>query len=168
MIPKLGPFETDTHPTDTSRRRRDSATLDRVARAFDARPDALNGHRRPLESNNPSKEGFALFTALRSAMILRKKDQCMRTVKATPLPAPLITHPQQLGALVRAVRTASGLTLEETALSVKVAKQTLQNLETGTGTVSLALAFKVMNGLGIRLTWQAPPDAGGPGGTDAA
>jgi transcriptional regulator with XRE-family HTH domain len=92
----------------------------------------------------------------------------MRTVKATSLPAPLITHPQQLGALVRAVRTASGLTLEETALSVKVAKQTLQNLETGTGTVSLALAFKVMNGLGIRLTWQAPPDAGGPGGADAA
>ncbi|WP_186343116.1 helix-turn-helix domain-containing protein [Allochromatium palmeri] len=92
----------------------------------------------------------------------------MRTVKATPHPAPLITHPQQLGALVRAVRTASGLTLEETALSVKVAKQTLQNLETGTGTVSLALAFKVMNGLGIRLTWQAPPDGGRSGGTDAA
>ena len=92
----------------------------------------------------------------------------MRTVKATSLPALLITHPQQLGALVRAVRTASGLTLEETALSVKVAKQTLQNLETGTGTVSLALAFKVMNGLGIRLTWQVPPDAGSPGGADAA
>ena len=128
----------------------------------------MDDRRRQCRQNDPTKKGLTLFTTPCSAMILRKKDQCMRTVKATPLPAPLITHPQQLGALVRAVRTASGLTLEETALSVKVAKQTLQNLETGTGTVSLALAFKVMNGLGIRLTWQAPPDAGGPGGTDAA
>ena len=55
--------------------------------------------------------------------------------------------------------TATGMTLEEAALTLQVAKQTLQNLEKGKGTVSLALVFKVLNGLGIRLHWQAPEGA---------
>ncbi|MGV0953510.1 MAG: helix-turn-helix domain-containing protein [Fluviibacter sp.] len=91
----------------------------------------------------------------------------MRKISTTAFPDALLEDSQALGALVRAVRTGSGLTLEEAALSVNVAKQTLQNLETGTGTVSLALAFKVMNGLGIRLSWQAPQDDH-PGGNHAA
>lgn len=81
----------------------------------------------------------------------------MRTLSVTPFPDhPTVDCPEDLGRLVRAVRTAAGMTLEETALTVQVAKQTLQNLENGTGTVSLALAFKVLTGLGIRLRWQAP------------
>jgi len=48
------------------------------------------------------------------------------------------------------------MTLEEAALTLQVAKQTLQNLEKGKGTISLALAFKVLTGLGIRLRWQVP------------
>ncbi len=91
----------------------------------------------------------------------------MRKISNTAFPDSLLADARALGALVRAVRTGSGLTLEEAALSVNVAKQTLQNLEKGTGTVSLALAFKVMNGLGIRLSWQAPQDDT-PGGIDAA
>jgi DNA-binding XRE family transcriptional regulator len=80
----------------------------------------------------------------------------MRTLSVTPFPDhPTIDCPEDVGSLVRAVRTAAGMTLEETALTVQVAKQTLQNLEKGTGTVSLALAFKVLTGLGIRLRWQA-------------
>jgi DNA-binding XRE family transcriptional regulator len=85
----------------------------------------------------------------------------MRTLSVTPLPDhPTVDSPQDLGSLVRAVRTAAGMTLEETALTVQVAKQTLQNLENGTGTVSLALAFKALTGLGIRLRWQAPAGTG--------
>lgn len=80
----------------------------------------------------------------------------MRTIVSTPLPPSVLASPAELGALVRAVRTASSLTLEETALSIGVAKQTLQNLEKGTGTVSLELTFKVLAGLGIRLGWQLP------------
>lgn len=81
----------------------------------------------------------------------------MRTLKPTPFPDhPIVTSPEDMGKLVRAVRTAAGMTLEETAFTVQVAKQTLQNLENGTGTVSLALVFKVLAGLGIRLRWQAP------------
>lgn len=80
----------------------------------------------------------------------------MRTLSATPFPDhPTVESPEDVGSLVRAVRTAAGMTLEETALTVQVAKQTLQNLENGTGTVSLALVFKVLVGLGIRLRWQA-------------
>ena len=81
----------------------------------------------------------------------------MRTIVPTPFPEHLaVTSPEQLGQLLRAVRTATGMTLEETALAVPVAKQTLQNLERGTGTVSLSLAFKVLGGLGIGLRWDAP------------
>ncbi len=87
----------------------------------------------------------------------------MRKVKPTPAPDPLLTDSGDLGVLVRAARTASGMTLHEAALSINVAKQTLQNLEKGTGTVTLALAFKVMNALGIRLAWQLPPDLIAPG-----
>jgi DNA-binding XRE family transcriptional regulator len=50
------------------------------------------------------------------------------------------------------------MTLEEAALVIGVSKNTMQNLERGTGTVSLALAIKVANGLGLRLTWQKPAD----------
>lgn len=81
----------------------------------------------------------------------------MRTLTPTSFPdPPTVASPEDMGKLVRAVRTAAGMTLEETALTVQVAKQTLQNLEKGTGTVSLALAFKVLTGLGIRLRWQVP------------
>ena len=81
----------------------------------------------------------------------------MRTLTPSPFPdLPSLATPEDLGRLIRAVRSSAGMTLMETALAVQIAKQTLQNLETGTGTVSLALAFKVMAGLGIRLHWQAP------------
>lgn len=81
----------------------------------------------------------------------------MRKLSVTPLPDhSTVASPEDIGTLVRAVRTAAGMTLEEAALTIQVAKQTLQNLEKGTGTVSLALVFKVLTGLGIRLRWQAP------------
>jgi len=50
------------------------------------------------------------------------------------------------------------MTLEEAALVIGVSKNTMQNLERGTGTVSLALAIKVANQLGLRLMWQMPAD----------
>lgn len=84
----------------------------------------------------------------------------MRKLSVTPFPDhPAVASPEDVGVLVRAVRTATGMTLEEAALTLQVAKQTLQNLEKGKGTVSLNLAFKVLTGLGIRLHWQAPEGA---------
>ncbi len=85
----------------------------------------------------------------------------MRKLSVTPFPNhSAVACPEDVGVLVRAVRTTTGMTLEEAALTLQVAKQTLQNLEKGKGTVSLALVFKVLKGLGIRLHWQAPEGAG--------
>lgn len=81
----------------------------------------------------------------------------MRKLSVIPFPdKPTVDSPADVGKLVRAVRTSAGMTLEETALAVRVAKQTLQNLENGKGTVSLSLVFKVLTALGIRMRWQAP------------
>ena len=85
----------------------------------------------------------------------------MRKLSPTPFPDhSTVLNPGDVGTLVRAVRTAAGMTLEEAALTVQVAKQTLQNLEKGKGTVSLALTFKVLAGLGVRLCWRAPEETG--------
>lgn len=83
----------------------------------------------------------------------------MRKVVHSPLPAqPVIRDAEDLGLALRALRTRSGMTLEEAALVIGVSKNTMQNLERGTGTVSLALAIKVASGLGLRLMWQGPTD----------
>jgi len=83
----------------------------------------------------------------------------MRKVVPSPIPdQPFINGAEDLGLALRAVRTRSGMTLEEAALVIGVSKNTMQNLERGTGTVSLALAIKVASGLGLRLTWQKPAD----------
>ncbi len=83
----------------------------------------------------------------------------MRKVVPSLLPdQPCINDAEDLGLALRAVRTRSGMTLEEAALVIGVSKNTMQNLERGTGTVSLALAIKVASGLGLRLTWQKPAD----------
>jgi len=64
---------------------------------------------------------------------------------------PLVTDANLLGRTVRAARSQSGLTLEDAALAVGVAKQTLNNLEMGREGVSLGVTFKIMRGLGIAL-----------------
>ena len=67
-----------------------------------------------------------------------------RRVVPTAFPTdPQLTTPDELGAAVRAARTAGGLTLEEAALAVSVAKQTLGDLEAGKPTVGLGIALRV-------------------------
>ncbi len=76
----------------------------------------------------------------------------MRRVVATPFPDdPLTPDSKAFGCFVRAARTHSGMTLEDAALAVGVAKQTLQDLETGKPTVGLGLALKVAQALGVAL-----------------
>lgn len=76
----------------------------------------------------------------------------MRRVVKTPFPSdPVLKSASALGAAVRAARTATGMTLEEAALTMGVAKQTLSDLETGKSTVSLGLALKIANDLGVAL-----------------
>jgi len=76
----------------------------------------------------------------------------MRRVVKTPFPSdPLITDPAMLGAAIRAGRTAQGLTSEEAAMTIGIAKQTLTDIEAGKPTVGWGTVFKVANNLGVSL-----------------
>lgn len=75
----------------------------------------------------------------------------MRRVIPTPFPHPMLMDAIGFGAAVRAARTASGMTLTDAALAVGVARQTLQDLETGTGTVGIGAAMNIANDLGVSL-----------------
>lgn len=74
-----------------------------------------------------------------------------KRVVPSAFPAPLVTTPEQFGAAVRAARTASGVTLEEAAVALGVAKQTLQSLERGTSSVGLALALRIAQAFGVAV-----------------
>ncbi len=75
-----------------------------------------------------------------------------RRVVPTAFPtAPQLRTCEELGSAVRAARTASGLTLEEAALAVSIAKQTLGDLEAGKPTVGLGIALRVAQALGVSL-----------------
>jgi len=67
----------------------------------------------------------------------------MKIVKVTPFPSPSLVTAQEFGQAVRAARTATGMPLTQAAMLVGVAVQTLQDIETGTGTVALSTALKV-------------------------
>ena len=85
-----------------------------------------------------------------------------RRVVPTAFPTdPQLTTCEEFGAAVRAARTASGLTLEEAALAVSVAKQTRGDLEAGKRTVGLGIALRVAKALGVGF-FMAPAGEAGP------
>lgn len=76
----------------------------------------------------------------------------MKRVVKVPFPSdPFIVDPQALGKAVRACRTEQGLTIEEAAMTIGVAKQTLSDVEAGKSTVSLGIVLKVATELGVSL-----------------
>lgn len=86
----------------------------------------------------------------------------MPKIKPTPFPSEKqVTDAAVLGAAVRSMRTQSGLTIEEAALTIGVAKQTLSDLETGKPTVGLGLALKIAKELGVALFVVPSVDAAG-------
>lgn len=76
----------------------------------------------------------------------------MKQVKPTPWPDnPVLADTSVLASAVRAARTGAGMTLEEAAMVIGVAKQTLSNLEAGKPGVSLGLTLKILQALGLGL-----------------
>jgi transcriptional regulator with XRE-family HTH domain len=76
----------------------------------------------------------------------------MKTVKKIEFPTQLqMRSAKELGVSVRAARTTAGFTLASAAQALGVSKQTLSDLELGTGTVTLGIAFHVLNSLGVSL-----------------
>ena len=76
----------------------------------------------------------------------------MKTVKRVEFPAQLqMSSAKELGIAMRSARTGAGFTLANAAQALGISKQTLSDLELGTGTVTLALAFKALNALGVSM-----------------
>lgn len=75
----------------------------------------------------------------------------MRRVVPTQFPEPLLIDASGFGAAVRAARTSTGMTLADAAMTIGVARQTLQDLETGAGTVGIGLALKIAHDLGVSV-----------------
>jgi transcriptional regulator with XRE-family HTH domain len=76
----------------------------------------------------------------------------MKTVKKVDFPTQLLmTSAKELGHAVRSARTTSGFTLASAAQALGISKQTLSDLELGTGTVTLGLAFHALNALGLSV-----------------
>ena len=76
----------------------------------------------------------------------------MRRIIPVNFPSdPVVTDAGVLGTALRAARTGAGMTLEDAAALLGVAKQTLNNLERGKDSVGLGLALKVAQGLGVAL-----------------
>ncbi|MEO6917529.1 MAG: helix-turn-helix domain-containing protein [Collimonas sp.] len=76
----------------------------------------------------------------------------MKRVIKTPFPSlPVLSNAEVLGAAVRACRTGANMTIEEAAMTIGVAKQTLSDLEAGKPTVGLGVVLKITEALGISL-----------------
>lgn len=76
----------------------------------------------------------------------------MRRVIATTFPEePLVSAPNQLGAAIRAARTAAGLSLADAATALGVGKHTLSRVELATGDVGFDLVLRIANGLGVAI-----------------
>ena len=74
----------------------------------------------------------------------------------TPTNFPTVSHidaPKILGELIRAKRTLLNLRLEDFAALCSVGINTLSRIENGNENCTLGATFKVLNGLGIRLSF---------------
>jgi transcriptional regulator with XRE-family HTH domain len=74
-----------------------------------------------------------------------------RVVKVPFPPDPLVANPGTLGAAIRAMRTDQGMTIEEAAMTIGIAKQTLSDIEAGKPTVGFGMVLKVAGELGVSL-----------------
>lgn len=76
----------------------------------------------------------------------------MKTVRPVlPPDDPVLATPEALGLALRAARTQAGIRLEDAALQLGIAKQTLQNLETGSPGVGVGIALRVAHEYGVTL-----------------
>lgn len=66
-------------------------------------------------------------------------------------PSSRITSRQELGHIIRYMRMQAGLTADEAALAIGVAKATLLRAEQGRGALQFDTLLRIMDGLGIHL-----------------
>jgi y4mF family transcriptional regulator len=66
--------------------------------------------------------------------------------------------PAQIGHVIRAVRKASGIRLEDLALLAGVSKQTVQDIEHGKPTAQIGKVMVLLRNLGVRVDLVVPPE----------
>jgi transcriptional regulator with XRE-family HTH domain len=71
-----------------------------------------------------------------------------------------VSSPAELGLLIRAVRRASGVRIDDLAATAGLSKQFVQDLEHGKPTVQLGLVLKLLAELGMPVTIDIPEAAG--------
>jgi transcriptional regulator with XRE-family HTH domain len=67
-------------------------------------------------------------------------------------PSGRITSREDLGRLIRYARMQAGLTAEEAAMAIGIAKATLLRVEQGNGGLQFDNVLKIFDGLGISLS----------------
>jgi transcriptional regulator with XRE-family HTH domain len=70
-----------------------------------------------------------------------------------------IPSPAELGLLIRSVRRASGVRIDDLAATAGLSKQFVQDVEHGKPTVQLGLVLKLLAELGMPLTTDIPQAA---------
>jgi transcriptional regulator with XRE-family HTH domain len=70
-----------------------------------------------------------------------------------------VPSPAELGLLIRAVRRASGVRIDDLAATAGTSKQFVQDVEHGKPTVQLGLVLKLLAELGMPLTIDIPEAA---------
>ncbi|MDA8093702.1 MAG: helix-turn-helix domain-containing protein [Betaproteobacteria bacterium] len=73
---------------------------------------------------------------------------------------PVVKNPTQLGAMLRATRTALNLPAADLAAMAGTSAVLLRRLEQGNATTALEKLFKLLDELGIEVQLNAPPQAG--------
>lgn len=74
-----------------------------------------------------------------------------RVVKISFPKESCVDGPLSLGKAIRAARTGQGMSIEEAAMVMGMAKQTLCNIEAGKATVAFGIVMHVANELGVSL-----------------
>lgn len=77
----------------------------------------------------------------------------MPKITMPPVPPPgSISSQEDLGRIIRYARMQAGLTAEEAAMAIGIAKATLLRVERGKGGLQFDNLLKIMNGLGLSLS----------------
>ena len=67
-----------------------------------------------------------------------------------------LTTVEDAGLAIRALRKHSGIRIDDFALTAKVSKQLMTDLENGKPTVQMGRVLTLLQGLGVRVTLELP------------
>jgi transcriptional regulator with XRE-family HTH domain len=71
-----------------------------------------------------------------------------------------VKTPYQLGAVLRATRTALNLPAEDVAAMTRTTAPSLRRLESGNATAALRTLFALLDELGVEMHLAVPPEVG--------